>query len=117
MGPILAGSLTVVQLATTRRDIVRIVLPLLSLLWLASGLLATAQEIPPIARRLPPPGIEIPAAARERLEVEITRLAADLQRARKQLEDEELEDFLPDVEVFLKAPQYALENDEFYNPG
>lgn len=64
--------------------------------------------IPPIPRLLPPVGIEIPAEVRQRLE---TRLAATKKRL------DEIEDFdqEPDVEIFIKAVEFAVLHREFYS--
>jgi hypothetical protein len=62
--------------------------------------------IPPIARVLPPEGIEIPAEVRQGLE---TRLAA----TKKRLEGDVREN-RADVEIFTKAVDYALLHHEFY---
>jgi pimeloyl-ACP methyl ester carboxylesterase len=64
--------------------------------------------IPPIKRVLPPEGIEIPADVRQRLE---TRLAA----TKKRLEGID-EAIRPDVEIFTKAVEFALQLREFYSP-
>jgi pimeloyl-ACP methyl ester carboxylesterase len=62
--------------------------------------------IPPIARVLPPEGIETPAEVRQRLE---TRL----ERTKKRLEEVDAA-MRPDIEVFTKAVDYALLHREFY---
>lgn len=69
---------------------------------------ARAQTIPPLVRRLPPPGVAIPADERARLQAAIDKLAARIRGA-------EGEKLLPDVEIYLKAVSWALENDEFYD--
>lgn len=94
----------------------RIVWLLVGLSWLGTGLLATAQEIAPIARRLPPAGIEIPVADREQLKLGVVKLAGDLKGARSQLAGKATASLLPDVEIYQKAVQYALDG-EFFSPG
>src|SRR5688500_9417444 len=68
---------------------------------------AAGQTIPPIPRLLPPEGIDIPAEVRERLE---DSLAA----AKKRFTAVEQHDLAADVEVYLKAVEYALLHREFY---
>ena len=68
---------------------------------------AAAAEIPPIARVLPPVGLEIPADVRTRLE---KRLAETKQR----LEPFRGKELAPDVEIFTKAVELALLHREFY---
>jgi len=76
-----------------------------------------ADAIPPISRVLPPEGLEIPADVRTRLE---TGLAA----AKKRLETA-TEQFgrtpaatrdRADIDIFLKAVEFALLHREFYTP-
>lgn len=90
-------------------------------IWVAGALSASgpraADELPPIpaiARRLPPPGIEVPREQGNRLREAIDELAMRVDRARPALAKEQAE-LLPDVEVYLKAVSYALENEEFYD--
>jgi predicted esterase len=82
---------------------------LLSLL--ALSLLCTAARaadaIPPIARVLPPEGLEIPADVR-------TRLEARLATTKKRLEAVNNADLKPDIEIYTKAVDYALRHREFY---
>ena len=93
-----------------------------------------ADAIPPIPRVLPPEGLEIPAEVRTRLE---RQLAETKQRLKKfesdveGLQDEELKEevltgkvsphnrlwrYPLDVEVFVKAVEFALLHREFYVP-
>ncbi len=75
--------------------------------WLALAGICTAQEpFEPIPRRIPPAGLEIPAAVRTELADELTRLqkiAENLDHPRKS-----------DAGVFLKGVEFALINGEFY---
>ncbi|MBL9187205.1 MAG: prolyl oligopeptidase family serine peptidase [Opitutaceae bacterium] len=87
-------------------------------LLLSLCIFASAQTPPPPAKRLPPAGVAIPAAAREELtagaatlRTEIDTLAADLAKAR----NARLLAVLPDVEVFHKAVDWALRYDEFFD--
>jgi hypothetical protein len=74
-----------------------------------------ADPIPPIPRVLPPEGLEIPADIRSRLE---NRLAT----IRKRLEADQSPWLFPtdqvhaDIDIFLKAVDYALRHREFYVP-
>ena len=72
---------------------------------------APTAEIPPIPRKLPPPGIAIPAEERAKLQAAADAFAARLKLFRA-TGDQEL---LPDVEIYLHAVQLALENDEFFD--
>jgi pimeloyl-ACP methyl ester carboxylesterase len=102
---------------------------ILSALVLLPGLgiaLPAAAEIPPIRRVLPPQGLEIPADVRQRLETKLAatkrRLEAWEKSARKRNEQDPerrlalLIEHKPDVEVFLKAVEFALLHREFYVP-
>lgn len=75
---------------------------------------AAGDAIAPIPRKLPPPGVAIADDDRVRLKTSAARLARRLEAARKQL-DARARERLPDVEIYLKAVQFALENDEFYD--
>lgn len=79
---------------------------------------AMAQTPPPPAKRLPPAGVAIPAAAREELargaealRAEIDALARELAAAR----DARREALLPDVAVLHKAVDWALRYDEVFD--
>src|SRR2546430_958213 len=78
-----------------------------------TGSVFSADAIPPIPRVLPPEGIEIPAEVRARLE---TRLAV----TKKRLEADRSpwlipgDQIHPDIDIFLKAVDYALRHREFY---
>ena len=74
---------------------------------LLSVSVASAADIAPISRILPPEGLEIPATVRMRLE---TRLAT----TKKRLEGLGDTALRPDVEVFTKAVELALAHSEFY---
>ncbi|MDA1051879.1 MAG: hypothetical protein O3C40_15545 [Planctomycetota bacterium] len=76
---------------------------------LAALLLCTSARSaePIIERRLPPPGIEIPLADRERLAGEVSSLKEELLSVRDRAHS-------ADVEVFVKAVDFALLHNEFY---
>jgi predicted esterase len=85
---------------------------LVSLLWLACGS-AIAQTNPGVSPR---PGIEIPAADRERLAAASARLQADIEAAAAPGGlPAALRERLVDVEIFPKAVSWAVELDEFYD--
>jgi len=90
----------------------RVLLPFLLLLLPALAPAATP------ATRLPPAGIEIPAAARADLTTAAAALAADLASLRAELaarSNPELLELTPDAEIFLKAVDWALRHDEFFD--
>ena len=86
--------------------------PLLT--WLAFLLfspVAIAVDIPAIPRRIPPRGKPLPSEVR-------TELTSQLQDLRQQLAAAKLDtDVAADVEIYLKAVDYALRHHEFYKPG
>lgn len=84
---------------------------------LAPSTPAAAAEPKPIARVIPPPGIELSAEQRQELQAAVDQLTAKLQEARVKLKDEQSAALLPDIEVLLKGASYALANGEFYSPG
>ncbi|HUG66721.1 MAG TPA: hypothetical protein VMM76_03150, partial [Pirellulaceae bacterium] len=77
-----------------------------AIVWLLGVSVHSAE--PKIERRLPPPGIEIPLAQRERLAAEVSKLQEELVGIRDIDKSE-------DVELFVKAVDFALLHNEFYN--
>ena len=69
---------------------------------------SVSQALEPIARRVPPPGIELPAEVRE-------KLTAELAEVRKRFETVVDHPLAADVEIYLKAVDYALQHSEFYS--
>lgn len=67
-------------------------------------------------RPVPPPGIEVPPERKAVLEERLKRLGTAIQQLRERTEGGTLE-LLPDVEIFHKAVQVALEQREFFAPG
>jgi predicted peptidase len=66
-------------------------------------------------RRVPPPGIAIPAAARTELEAGVADLGKEIDSLRVALKAKPaLLDLLPDVQIYHNAVRYALAYDEFY---
>lgn len=78
---------------------------------------ALAQQSANNVRRIPAPGIEIPAADRVELEGGIFRLGKDIDELREELKSKpELLELLPDVQIFHNAVRYALQHNEFFKP-
>ncbi len=75
-----------------------------------------AQTTPPANKSIPPPGIEIPAAARVELETGVAELAQEIDALRSALKDQpKLLELLPDVQIFYNAVHYALQYNEILN--
>jgi predicted esterase len=83
---------------------------------LLGGSAALAQDLSPIPRKIPPQGIEVPREDRQRLKTAAEHLAQRVSEAKKSLHDKSARELLPDVEVCLKAVEYALAHDEFFSP-
>jgi hypothetical protein len=96
--------------------IMRTLLFALLLCTLASSLLADgpADNNPETVRRLPKPGVEVPAEQREQLEGGLTKLKESIdllaERAKKDAKTREL---LPDVQIYYKSVHDALKYNEF----
>ena len=72
---------------------------------------AEAKTVP----RMPPPGIAIPPAVKTELEDGVTALGKEIAELRVSLQAKpELLALLPDVEIYHKAVQYALDDNIFY---
>ena len=71
--------------------------------------LSAADPLPPIARRLPPKGLEIPAEVRRELEKELGEVKTKLAALSNGVE------FEPDIAIYTKAVELALHFGEFYN--
>ena len=78
-----------------------------SLLW--AIFVATAAGQPPIERRVPPPGIALPAEQRQEIQEQLARVKQRL----RTIAGHALE---PDIEILSKAVDYALQHGEFYRP-
>lgn len=66
-------------------------------------------------RRVPPPGIAIPSADQQRLNIRVTQLGADIENLRRELNDRKgAVHRLPDIIIFHKAVDWALRYDEFF---
>ncbi|HEX2746693.1 MAG TPA: prolyl oligopeptidase family serine peptidase, partial [Verrucomicrobiales bacterium] len=66
-------------------------------------------------RRQPPPGVVIPEDVRKALTDEAARLGAAIEAVRTELKGKPALTFLPDVQIFHKAVDWALRYNEFYN--
>ncbi|MEK7953743.1 prolyl oligopeptidase family serine peptidase [Luteolibacter soli] len=65
-------------------------------------------------RPIPPPGVAIPEDQRVTLTAETARLGAAIEEARARLAGKPALAYLPDVQIFHKAVDWALRYDEFY---
>ena len=74
-----------------------------------------ADNIAENVRPVPPPGVAIPDDARTTLTAEVARLGAAIDAARNELKDKPILTFLPDVQIYHKAVDWALHYDEFYD--
>jgi hypothetical protein len=91
----------------------RPILPLLAALALTTA--ALAQTPPPPAKRLPPAGIAIPAADRAELTAGAAKLREEIDTLARDLAGTPtLAAFLPDIEIYHKAVDWALRYDEFF---
>src|SRR5437588_10939757 len=78
---------------------------------------APVENRPSTGRRIPPPGIAVPAADRAELEAGIAALGAEIESLRSALSGRpSLLELLPDVQIFHNAARYALTYNEFYQP-
>src|SRR4051812_28228819 len=78
----------------------------------AGALIAQNSPVPPTTKRVPPVGVAIPDVDRKLLETGVAELAAAIQQIPKSADADAL---LPDVEVFLKAVDWPLRYDEFFD--
>lgn len=86
-------------------------------LFLASAALADgpADNIPASVRPVPPPGVAIPDDVRKSLTEQAAKLAEAIEAARTTLKDRPTLAFLPDVQIFHKAVDWALRYNEFFD--
>ncbi len=66
-------------------------------------------------RRQPPAGVAIPDEVRKSLTDEAAKLGVAIETARGELKDKPVLAFLPDVQIFHKAADWALRYDEFFD--
>ena len=74
-----------------------------------------ADNDPLRVRQIPPPGIEIPETDRIELQDRLADLNASIEQLR-QRDEPPVAGLLPDVEIFARAVEQALEFDGFYAP-
>jgi hypothetical protein len=91
----------------------RLLLPLLlPFAVLADG---PADNVAENVRRVPPPGVAIPDQIRSSLSERVARLGEAIEATRADLKDKAALKFLPDVQIFHKAVDWALRYDEFFD--
>jgi hypothetical protein len=72
---------------------------------------------PDNVRRIPPPGVPVPAEDRRELEDGITALGKEIDAARVETKDKPyFAPLLPDVQIYYNAVRYALQYNEFFAP-
>jgi hypothetical protein len=77
-----------------------------------------ADNLPDKVRRVPPPGIDVPAGERQELQAGVEELGKEIDGLRAALKGKpQLLELLPDVQVYLKAVDWALRYNEFYKPA
>lgn len=75
-------------------------------------------NIPTEVRPIPPLGMEVPTETRAELEKGLAELKALLAAAaKKQAQHPQIEDLLPDIEVYWKAVDWALRYNEVHKPA
>ena len=72
---------------------------------------ATPATVQP--KRIPPPGIEVPAAKREELERRLAELSKDIEGL-EHSSDRRIRELVPDVRIFWQAVETALVDHEFF---
>jgi predicted peptidase len=74
-----------------------------------------ADNIVDNVRRIPPPGVAVPAADRAELEAGIAQLGSEIDALKASLKSQPaLLDLLPDVQIYYNAARYALTYNEFF---
>lgn len=69
-------------------------------------------------RKVPPPGVPVPAADKAELEKGLADLSREIDGLRAALKSKPaLLELLPDVQIFQNAARYALHYDEFFKAG
>ncbi len=97
------------------RRAVRLAVAILSVATIVRGD-GPADNIPTSVRRIPPPGIEVPAHDRAELESGLSALGKAIEGlAEKAKKDSRTAELLPDVQIFHKAVHDALTYGEFFN--
>src|SRR4051794_37238565 len=83
--------------------------PMMLLLVLAFACSTALAQVPPTTKQVPPKGVAIPDAERQKLEAGVQELAAELKKIPANAP------LRPDVEIFLKAVDWPLRYDEFFD--
>jgi hypothetical protein len=94
-------------------------IPLILLAWTGAACAdGPADNLPDKVRRVPPPGIELPAGQRSELQAGADELGTVIDSLRTALRSKpQLLELLPDVQVYHKAVDWALRYNEFYKPA
>jgi pimeloyl-ACP methyl ester carboxylesterase len=67
---------------------------------------------------VPPKGIDVPEELQRELKAGVDELGKEIEKLRQDLKGKaELLELLPDVQIYHNAVRYALEYNEFFNPG
>lgn len=66
-------------------------------------------------RRVPPPGVKIDSSDRQQLETDVAALGKKIEALKTQLAGKPLLAFVPDVEIYHKAVEWALKYDEIFD--
>lgn len=86
----------------------------LTLLTLALSVAPSRAQTPPKTKQVPPPGVAIPEEERKTLEAGVQELKAEIAKIPKSNRGT-ANDLLPDVEIYLKAVDWPLRYNEFFN--
>jgi hypothetical protein len=97
----------------------RWLIPLILLAWTGAACAdGPADNLPDKVRRVPPPGIEVPAGERSELQAGADELGTVIDSLQTVLKSKpQLLELLPDVQVYHKAVDWALRYNEFYRPA
>lgn len=83
----------------------------------AASSITAQQNTSDNVRRIPPKGIEVPAADRAEIESGVAELGREIEALRVELKSKPaLLDLTPDVQVYHNAVRYALAYNEFFKP-
>ena len=85
---------------------------------LAAPVLAdgAGDNLPDKVRRVPPPGVKIDDSERQQMETDVATLGRKIQTLKPQLASKPaLLGFVPDVEIYHKAVEWALKYDEIFD--
>jgi dienelactone hydrolase len=99
-----------------RRFVFEMSLLLCCAVWAVSSDPRSVVAAAPAVKRLPPLGIEVPAAKRAALEKQLDALAAEIATLERSPQSS-IRELVPDVQIFSNAVHTALFDHEFYKPG